>query len=195
MSASATSFRVQDAHVVAERIRDALMDVCERIAIVGSVRRRRPRVHDIDLLVVPKLELTRADDLFGAPKFRSLLDERLGALEQEKRLTAASVRPLCQGWKVRRWIATRSKVPVDLFAVSEETWWTGMVIRTGSKEHNVFLCGRARERGLVLHAGGEGLEGPNGDRMQLESEAEVFDRLDERYVEPENRERSARKEQ
>ena len=48
-------------------------------------------------------------------------------------------------------------VSVDFYVADEKTWPTLLLIRTGSKAHNVAMCKLARQKGMVLHADGRGL--------------------------------------
>lgn len=44
---------LETAQKVAEAVVKKLSPYCERLAVAGSIRRRRPRVHDIDMVVIP----------------------------------------------------------------------------------------------------------------------------------------------
>ena len=46
---------------------------------------------------------------------------------------------------------------VDLYLADEKTFVTLILIRTGSKEHNMKLTSIARQKGLKLFASGKGL--------------------------------------
>ena len=50
--------KLEDALVIAERLKVDLARSCERIEIAGSIRRGKPEVKDIEIVAVPK------DDLF-----------------------------------------------------------------------------------------------------------------------------------
>jgi len=135
-----------------------------KIEVVGSVRRQRPTVNDIDLVLIPKnqgLLDTKLRELgcrFGGPKIRRLVYK--GAL-------------------------------VDIYIATPETWATLLLIRTGSTRHNVYLCKSARARGWQLKADGQGLfdySGGLGKRVAGESEEEIFQALGLPYVPPEERE-------
>ena len=57
---------------------------------------------------------------------------------------------------------------------------------TGSKEHYAALIDRARSKGITLSA--EGLRGPKGKTLKVETEADIYRRLGLKYVAPELRE-------
>jgi len=147
------------AEVVAE-----LSPCTTKIEVVGSIRRQRPTVNDIDLLVIPSnqglldCKLRDMGCRFGGPKIRRLVYPRdMGA-------------------------------PVDIYIATPETWATLLLIRTGSTRHNVYLCKRARARGWQLKADGQGLLDARGNRIAGDSEESIFEALGLPYKEPWERE-------
>ncbi|HJW88251.1 MAG TPA: hypothetical protein VJ565_02080, partial [Dehalococcoidia bacterium] len=121
-----------------------------RMEVVGSTRRQRPTVHDIDLVLIPKNQ--------------GLLDNKLRELG-------------CQfgGPKVRRLVYKGALV--DIYIATPETWATLLLIRTGSTRHNVRLCTRAKSLGLQLKADGQGLVDDLGKRVAGDSEESIFQAL------------------
>jgi DNA polymerase/3'-5' exonuclease PolX len=126
------------------------------IAVAGSIRRRRPQVNDIDLVAIPRLARVKA----------GLFDE--GPEDAEHSGLAVALCSLL-GKQVHQRGPKNNAIPaaefaagirVDLYLATVETWATTLLIRTGSKEHNIWLCQRARELGGKLHANGDGLELP-----------------------------------
>ena len=45
---------LQKAKAIAEELKALLEPVCQRVEIAGSIRRQKPEVGDIELLVIPK---------------------------------------------------------------------------------------------------------------------------------------------
>ena len=76
---------------------------------------------------------------------------------------------------------------VDIYFATSSSWGTLLLIRTGSKEHNVFLARRARSLGMELKASGAGLF-RNGVRIAGDTEESIFEALGLPYKEPEERE-------
>jgi DNA polymerase (family 10) len=76
---------------------------------------------------------------------------------------------------------------VDVYFAKRETWATLLLIRTGSKEHNIKLAQRAKELGMKLRASGDGIEGVSGDSIIVNAEEEIFAILGLPYVLPERR--------
>ncbi len=80
---------------------------------------------------------------------------------------------------------------VDLRAVPPEDYWTALHHFTGSKAHHVKLRGLARERGLTISEWGVNLvdsSGKAGDKLLVESEADLYKILGMEYIPPEMRE-------
>ena len=63
MTTDKTRFPIQIAELVGASLVERLEDVCDRIEVAGSIRRRRQFVGDIEILCIPK---TGGLDLFGA---------------------------------------------------------------------------------------------------------------------------------
>lgn len=164
------------------------------LQVAGSIRRRRPDVGDIDLVAIPKLEqvstglfttetqrprdsalavefcaltgklFARGDSIirgiFGQQ--RPVTPRQEGALRANERIRAER-----EGRAPNEWWA-QPPIGVDLYLCTAETWATTLLIRTGSAEHNIWLCTHARAIGGKLHADGSGLELPGQYDPQLQ---------------------------
>ena len=155
----------------ANEIRSKLEPHCEpeMIKIVGSLRRQCETVHDVDIVLWPKpgsLEFPHFDLM---------------------RLLGLSWREIKGKDKFIH--GTFAGIPVDLYFAGPDTWWTLVVIRTGSAGHNIRLCSRAQAMGMKLHADGSGLEDPAGSGHLTPplSEESLFKLLLLPYVEPKDR--------
>jgi len=153
--------KLAQAEEIAHEISEMLAPFCERISVVGSIRRRRPTVNDIDIVCCP-----RSGDL------RHIVPELTDAV-------------LTNGPKSSRFIYKGAQV--DLYYASEETWATLLLIRTGSKESNIRLATRARALGMHLKASGDGLFNVKGERVAGDSERSIFEALGLHYVVPVDR--------
>ena len=170
--------QLDEASAIATEFCDKIKDVCVRIAVAGSIRRERPVVNDIDLLVIPKY----GSDMFGLETRDSLLDARIMNMQRsgELRITA-------DGDKVKRVLYGPAGVPVDIYVSDNLTWATLLLVRTGSKEHNIMLCQRANELGMHLRADGSGLW--RGNQLVARAREElILAELCLPYVEPQQRE-------
>jgi DNA polymerase/3'-5' exonuclease PolX len=157
---------------------------CDRIEIVGSLRRQKLGVNDIDLLVIPRFIQMEDETLFGGPYRENQLDKQLSqlCLSHDMELDA-------NGSKIKRFLKTvdGDTVPIDLYIASEQTWWTLLLIRTGSRQHNIKLARRALELQMHLKADGSGLLTANGSIITVCSEKEIFQHLNLEYRSPEER--------
>jgi len=170
-------FPSEVAHVVARKIVEELRPTCDRIEIAGSLRRGNLAVHDIDLVLLPRT-LPEEFSLDGSVPLEELLKHLV------KRGSLASVRGKD---KVKCFVATKTGIPVDLYVARPETWATLLLIRTGSKEHNIRLAQRAKELGMRLRASGDGIENENGGLLKVDAEEDVFRILELPYLAPRDR--------
>lgn len=159
-----------DAVIIAEDLRDELVPLCEKIEIAGSIRRNRPLVNDIDLVVIPK------------PGQLVNIKQRLWTLARANHSTVTG------GDKYLKLLSYKG-IQADVYIADAETWATLLLIRTGSKPHNIKLCQRATELGLILHADGSGIEWISKKvAVPMHSEQAIFERLGLPYKEPWERE-------
>jgi DNA polymerase/3'-5' exonuclease PolX len=165
------------ARAVARRIVDERGPACERIEVVGSLRRGRPTVHDIDIVLLPRSDNT------------NVLENPLTPLDRilDKLVERGSLTPVRGKEKTRSFLATKTGIPLDIYVADADTWATLMLIRTGSKEHNIQLAQRARKLRMKLRASGDGLENERGELLRVYAEEEIFSLLGLRYVRPEHR--------
>jgi DNA polymerase (family 10) len=136
----------------------------DRVDVVGSFRRRRPTVGDLDVLA------TAPDPAAAMEAFcsRDAVEEVLARGE-----TKASIRET-------------GGLQVDLRIVEPSSYGAALVYFTGSKEHNIALRNRAIDRGWKLNE--YGLYDADGESVAGQTEREVYDALDLAYVPPELRE-------
>ncbi len=174
---------------VALELQAMLSPACERIAIVGSLRREKPMVGDIELLYKPRYS-ERPDGLFDN-KIVNVAHEVVEKLVKDKVL---ALRPNVNGSFTfgeynKLCIHCASGIPVDLFSIGQnpEKWWVSLVIRTGSKETNLRLTTGANNQNARLLAYGSGVSFSDGSITSALSERHVFELCKVPYLEPENR--------
>jgi len=126
--------KLEDAEAIAGNVVEDLKGHCLKIEIVGSIRRKKPEVKDIDLVVIPAI----------GP----------GILDAVKRLPIQGM--AVKGEKIVR-VTLDSGINLDIYIADALTFETLKLIRTGSVEHNIRLCSIARQKGWLLKANGEGL--------------------------------------
>jgi DNA polymerase/3'-5' exonuclease PolX len=178
-------FPYEFAMSIADEFLGQIAPFCQRIEIVGSLRRLRRDVHDIDILAIPCVINIPDKGLFGNPKRQNLLELKLGNLCRKNWF---AIDP--DGPKHKRLLREEQgeTLPVDLYIATEETWWTQLLIRTGSRVHNIKLAQRAQQLDMKLKADGGGLISADGTPIPIRSEEEIFDHLRLPYKPPNERE-------
>ncbi|MCC5915491.1 MAG: DNA polymerase/3'-5' exonuclease PolX [Balneolaceae bacterium] len=149
------------------------LDGVQKCEIAGSLRRSRETIGDIDIIVAANPD--DAESIFDAFVDHELVVEVLGRGD-----TKSSVR-------------TENGRQVDLRIVKPEEYPAALMYFTGSKEHNIVMRQRARERGMALNEYGlfklsEEKETDFDKPVKTESEAEIYKKLDLHFVPPEHRE-------
>ena len=169
---------------------------CARWQIAGSIRRKKPLVSDIEIIFVPRLravpppQLELGMGLPATPVTVSLMDERLnelmrqGILEKRK---SSSGSPMC-GPLVKLLVHVHTQIPIDFFACSAPGWWTTLVSRTGGKDSNTELAGRANRLGFTWNPGGVGFTRiSDGVEFPILTEEAAFRFVGMPFLPPEHR--------
>jgi len=157
--------RLEEAKQLARQIAVTLTPHCERIEIVGSIRREKPIVHDIDMVLIPK------------PDAAIMMGGLLTTIGELK----------ANGDKIKRVFIIDYNITVDIYIATPASWATLVLIRTGSKENNIRLCTAARSKGWQLKANGDGLFNEHGDRIAGDTEKSIYQALGIPYQEPQAR--------
>jgi len=161
------TMRLEEATTIAEKVKETLSPYCEKIEIVGSIRRGKPVVHDIDMVLVEK------------PGVWLVLSSVIASIGRIT-LNGNKVKSLWYGDK-------KSGIAIDIYYATPATWATLLLIRTGSKENNIRLASLAKRQGWHLKANGEGLFNEKGERIAGETEESIYQALDIPYQEPQER--------
>ena len=151
--------KLEQAKDIANNFISEIKEFCERIEIVGSIRRKKPEVRDIDIVLIPKL--------------------RGHLIQKIRRISNVEI----QGKKLMR--TEYSGVQVDIYFATEENWGILLLVRTGSKKHNIKLCQLAIDMGMKLSSS-KGLM-KDGNIIASRTEEEIFQALGMDYVKPEDR--------
>jgi DNA polymerase (family 10) len=158
---------------LAFKILQAIEPMCEKAQIAGSIRRRKGGVNDVDIVVLP-----RAD--FWLTIRRIVMNEFDAVAEKQGDKLATFYVPFASR-------IGQGHVQVDLYRATESTWGILLLVRTGSKEHNVLLCNVALAKGMRLLYS-QGLVDKDGKVIAGKTEEEVFEALGLPFVVPQNRE-------
>jgi DNA polymerase/3'-5' exonuclease PolX len=179
---------------LARELMTLFADVCERVEIAGSIRRKKVMCSDIELVIIPKI---RHGGLFEETTAGSGINLQF---ERVRELVASGVladrldkndRP-ARGERFQRMLF--KGIPVDLFCVLPPAQW-GVVfmIRTGPAEFNKRVVTPWAEGGKVLSAGLSFSEGQLIDRKRPVStpeEIDVFRAIGLKWIEPEDRDQA-----
>src|SRR6185295_1618805 len=115
---------LKQADKLAAKIVAELAPFCEQIEVAGSIRRRRPVVNDIDIVVLPL-----------ADQVNALRERVLRNTDPISDGPQVILTRLSNGVQVDLWIAERPKK--DLFSSVPTNFGVLFLTRTGSTAHNV----------------------------------------------------------
>ncbi|MFB6159180.1 MAG: DNA polymerase/3'-5' exonuclease PolX [Candidatus Nanohalobium sp.] len=159
---------------IAENIRGKLreMNSFGKVEVVGSFRRRRPTVGDIDILASTESREEAMEEFTGMDDVKEVLS---------------------QG-ETKSSVIVAGGLRIDLRLVDKSSWGSALQYFTGSKDHNIALRNLALEKGWKLNEYGlfdtdNGKEGQKaGEKVAGEKEEEVYKNLDLEFIAPELRE-------
>ncbi len=142
-----------------------------RLAVCGSLRRRKETINDLDILISsdrPGPIMDHFVHLKGVAEVVGRGDTKSSVVVDRSLLGGRALR-----------------VPADLRVVRDDQFPFALHYFTGSKEHNIAMRARAQQRRLKLNE--YELAGPGGP-VPCKEEADIFAALDLDYVPPELRE-------
>jgi len=160
-----TKLELAKAQILAKQVESVVKLLCDKLEVVGSIRRQKPTVGDVDFVVVGT-------------------ECNWGKIVQA--LNKAKV--ICAGKRVIKLnYPFENKVfQVDFYRATEQTFGIQELIRTGSADHNVWLAGYAISKGMRIKYS-EGLIKDNSV-IAGETEQGVFEALGLPYPLPSERE-------
>jgi DNA polymerase/3'-5' exonuclease PolX len=152
--------KLQEAKKIAEKYLNLLSPYCSRFAIAGSVRREKPEVHDIEIVVIPNIQTI---DYFcdEVNKLKKVKGEPKGKYTQ---------RVLPEG------------INLDLFIATERNWGNIFAIRTGSADfsYKILACGWVKAGYKSVN----GMLTKNGQEIECREEEDLFKLIGVPFVEP-----------
>ena len=162
---------------LASKIVSTIGPYCTRVEVAGSIRRRKPTVNDIDIVVQPKPSS-------WVQIIKEIRREFDAVTEKQGQKLATLHVPFAskQG---------QGHVKVDLYRASQSTWGVLLLIRTGSAKHNIYLCNLAISKGMRLQYS-RGLVDKDGHVVAGETEEEIFEALELPFIPPRERGISSR---
>jgi len=160
-----TSLEYVKAQAVALQVEEAIKPLCDRLEIVGSIRRKKLQVGDCDFVVLAR-------------------DRNWAKIIQ----TLKKYKIICSGPSLTKvnFPAEGGLFQVDFYRATPQTFGIQELIRTGSAEHNMWLAGYALSKGYRLKYSTGLIK--EGVAMAGETEESVFSVLDLPCPEPQQRE-------
>jgi DNA polymerase/3'-5' exonuclease PolX len=159
---------LNEAEKLASSIRNAVEAQCTKIETVGSIRRQKAKIHDIDFVVIPKT------------------DNEWQKINEDLRLLKA--KPSCAGNNLIKAFVPCEKglFQADFYRAEPINFGIQMLVRTGSAEHNIWLAGYAISKGMRIKYS----QGLIKDERVIagECEKDVFEALGLPFPEPKERE-------
>lgn len=141
-------YELSKAKRTAEYLVERMRPACYRVEIAGSIRRRKPVVHDIEIVVEPYVDAL--PNLLGeVAVYHSRLDDVLADLLEEGGLhwfAGAKV-----GERLKQFHALEANgIKVDLFIVRPPAQWGSIfAIRTGPAHYSHWLVTPKRQGGAM----------------------------------------------
>lgn len=160
---------LQQAIVVGNKMIEELKKIPEvqEAILVGSIRRKKATIGDIDILVV------------GEIKNHSEIINKFS-------MSAFIKRVILKGRKKASFILKENEMQVDVRIFDKEEYPTALLYFTGPKEHNISLRSHAKKVGFKLNEYAL-YEIGSGMKKKAASEAEIYKLLKCNYQSPENR--------
>lgn len=169
-----SKMQLAGAQRIINQVRTLLEGSCDRIEVVGSIRRQRWYVGDAELLCIPKT--SAGVDLLDR-EVRSLMNLKILDYRRNK------LGRKTYGAKNKLLVHVDSGFGIDIFSTTEECWWVSLVVRTGGKDTNMTIAMAAINKGYQFHAYGAGFSTPAGE-IVCKSERDVFEAVGLPYREP-----------
>ena len=190
---------------LAEELAGMLGPFCDRIEIAGSIRREKPDCGDIELVCIPRIEVTSVqtvpNDLFGEPVEQTqtvnnldvfcqrMLDKHVFELRPDK--TGAT------HWGPSLKTGRYKGFGIDVTSADAETWGYWYTIRTGDadfshllvtpRRQSLFIDGIGRVAGLCpsyLHFKDKRLRRADGTVIPTPEEGDIFRELGLEMIPP-----------
>jgi len=167
--------RLADAEKIAQEFLSKTKDLYKRYILAGSVRRKEPVVHDVDIAVIPK------GKAFGVWKD-----------EVTRRVTGIGGRVTTFGETISNFIY--KGVQVNLFlCLNEDAWGVTQMWATGPKGHTIGMTIKARNKGLVINSRGLWTRDEPPKLIKTKTEDDVGRLLGWKYKPPEARGKGEKK--
>ncbi|MBM3705675.1 MAG: hypothetical protein FJW66_04020, partial [Actinobacteria bacterium] len=153
----------------------------EKVQITGSLRRKKPFINDIDLLVLPDFNRERYDVLKSELLCREFVNldfiKQLVGINNRDETVNGQPGPFCSAR-----YTTVYGIDIEIIISSAKSWAFDLFSTTGSKPHVAAVMALAKKRGLDIS--GFKTQGPGSD----DSDSVIYEKLGIGHIEPELRE-------
>jgi len=146
---------------IAEQILTNITPYISKGMICGSIKREKQNPRDIDIVIVPK------DNFISMMEIRKVL--------------AKEGKFVLNGNQLIR-VVRKDGLQIDMNIANREDYEVAVLLKTGSKEHNIKLCSEAKKKGGVMRA-----EGLILNNLIINKEREILERVFGRWIEPKDR--------
>ena len=161
--------KLTEAKGIAGLVITLLDTVCDKIEVVGSIRRSKRVVHDIDFVVIATDRGWKEVEIVA----KGIMD---GVIVAGGKQVLRTLVPFHGRY-----------YQVDFYRATEDNYGIVKLVRTGSAEHNIWLAKRALRMGMKLQYS-KGLINRDGKIIAGRDEEGVFKGLGLEYIEPHLRE-------
>lgn len=173
----------------------AVLDLgCDRIAVAGSIRRRRPDIGDVEIVAVPRIRTETVVEGLFAEERQVEVDELQVLVDALvlKGTLASHPTDSKHGARYSKLLHPASGLQVDLFSARPSTFGLIYLIRTGPATYSQWLATEARRRahhvaGGELHRGGMGCGSIPCPVVPTPDERDVYAALRLPFAPPEQR--------
>jgi len=161
--------RLEDAREIAQDFLSKTKGLYKKYLLAGSVRRKMPVVHDIDIAVIPK------EKAFGPWKEKVT-----------RRVSEIGGKVTSFGDTITNFVYRG--VQVNLFiCLKEDAWGVTEMWATGPKGHTIGMTIKARDRGLIINSRGLWTRDEPPKLIRTRTEKDVGRLLGWKYKPPEER--------
>ena len=144
----------------ASKLASMLETICDKVTVVGSIRRCKDMIGDIDIVVIP----TKLDEFLTEVK--SMIDYEYGG--QKKIFGMFNGRP------------------INIFTTTPESYGACVYQTTGPAAYNIHMRRLAKRKGMKINEYGL-WDRETNEYIAGSSEESMFEALKMEYKEPENR--------
>jgi len=168
--------RLDDAREISADFLAKTNDLYKRYLLAGSVRRKKPIVHDVDIAVIPK------EKAFGPWKNKVI-----------KRVTEIGGRVTSFGETISNFIYRGMQINLFI-CLNGDAWGVTQMWATGPKGHTIGMTIKARDRGLIINSKGLWTHDEPPRLIKTRTEKDVGRVLGWKYKPPEQRGTGEKKE-